>query len=483
MVKNISLDEINIKLKTKEELKEIILDINEKQHINIGHLAILEIYFMHIELEKYYDENKEIANKHDKDSKDISRLIKRVQNKDLDINLIINSDEMPDELGKGYFKSLRNTSQQILSSISGYITEISYINEIAKDIIHREQIKNEYTEVVKDIDINKFYENVYNFLTEDMNMLMTKAMEIVSVLPLKMPRKKYYDMLKQSIIKGLKNSSKEEVTLLLDRYKTIFNGSMEEDYGQKFDYYFRRTHELKNFNFKDSSIEEITQIHNNTKELLDEINILVGIVKQAGFITNRYIVINMVKNKLSDLDNEIEEIIDTWKKYMSNDSKSKENVVNKIEEKIKEVETTFNESNLNLNKLITEFSNQEIKLDKDSNEELLKTQRVLAYLNDNTLEKEELLHNKEVETVNKDYLEQATDNFIEFINRNSKNMENFERKARMRRLLCLIDFPFKRPDDFFNYLRNSVENTSKKDLIVNINLVAEVIARYRVGNQ
>ncbi|WP_202711016.1 hypothetical protein [Sporosalibacterium faouarense] len=463
------------------ELKKLILEINENQLNNIGQMAILESIMMEIDLKKIYNKNIDLINNQGEDGEKIVKLYKKIRNKDLDISLVINSNEMSKELGYGYFKNLRAGCQDLLSSISGYVTEISYLNEIASETLHKDDIKRGYVDVVENIDMDKFYQNVYKFLTEDMDSLSYRAMEVVSVIPMRISRNKYYDIIKTAIIKGLRSSSKEEVSILLDRYKTIFNGTMEEDYGQRFDYYFRKTHELKKFDFKDSSLDNLLELHNDTTEILTEIDRIVDVIRKIGLILNRYIVINLLKKRLTKLDEDILDILKLWDSCDEENNKLEEEIFDKCKDRIKSIEEDFGEDNLKLQEIITEFYKRESQMDEESNNQLLKTQRVLSYMNDMSLEKEELLFQNQIEVVDDNYLDQAVDNFIEFVDRNIKGMPNILRKTRMRRLLCLIEFPFKQPDEFFNYLRNSIESSSKEDLIANINLVAEVIAKYRTS--
>lgn len=481
MTEELQIDGRELDELTLEELKREILRVNDNQLYNIGHMAILEGLLFHIDLKENFNNNIDLVKQQCEDGEAISNLFEKISSKDLDIKLIVTSNEMSKELGKGYFQNLRKTCQRLLASLSGYITEISYINEIAYEIIHRRKITEEYNDVVESVNLEKFYQNVYKFLTEDMDLLAVKINDIISVLPLSISRKRYYDVLKSSIIKALEKNSKEEVIILLDRYKTIFNGTMEEDYGQKFDNFFRKTHKFKQHDLKSNSVTEIEEIYKDTTEALQELNTIVNILRQIGLIINRYIIINILKENLISFNDENKKIMELWDIYINrNDESLEQEILKTCENKIKDIEKRFSDENVKLHNLITEYDSKEGKIDKEFDKKLLKTQDVLSYFNDSNIEKEELLLKNEKENVSPDYLEQAVDNLVDFIDRNIKEMPNRMRKARMRRLLCLVELPFMKPDDFFNYLKNSVENISQENKIININLVAEVIARYRV---
>ncbi len=477
-----NINENKIYGKSNEELIDNIFRINDRAIKNIRDKAILEIIQMSINLKNDFNKKYDLINSLDEDGNEIIRLYDKVTNRDLDFNLIIKSDDIVNELGIDYFKNLRQKTYELLLSISGYITEISYINEISREILYRVDRQKRITDIIEDVDLNKFYQNIYSFLSEDLNSVPHKIKDLVSVIPLRTSKNKYFDIIKKSIIRGLSQSNEHNVNLLLERYKTIFNGTMEGKYGQKFDCYFRKTHEFKQFDFKSATLEDIEKIDKNTSQILHEMKNIINIILQIGLITNRFIVINLVKENMSaNSDESVQEILKLWSQYHQNIGEdSVEEINRKCQEKISYLGKSFTKDNLKLQELIDELYKKENYIDDKSNEKLLFTQKILSYINDDYLEKEELLFVGKSESVSIDYLEQAVDNFIEFIRRNIKNMDNRERKVRMRRLLCLTDFPFEKPDDFFHYLKNSVENSSSKlDLIININLVAEVIAKYK----
>ena len=469
MTKDINIDKELLKESSEKKIKEYIVKTNRNQVLNSLYMAVLESDKYKEILEENYANNKELLNKFPKEKSIIEDIYNKVVKKELDLNLLINTDNLDTNLKIDYFKNLRKDTYKILMAISGYITEIAYVNEIANEILKRNDFKEKYENLVENIDLNKFYENVYKFLMSDVNKLPQRAMEIISVLPLKISKHKYYDIIKKSIVKSFKNSSQERLDLILDRYKAIFNGTLELDYGQKFDYYFRKTHEFKKFNFKESSIKEVEELYINTSKILFEMNAIVNILRNIGMLINRFVVINMVKKIMSNEINQDEiEIIEKLRKDYS-----------KSMEDIKE---SFSKGNITLEALINELLSRNTDIDQEIDDILLSTQEILAYLNDNYLEKEELLFEGKIETVDRDYLDESIDNLIEFLNRNILDMNNKQRKVRMRRLLYITEFPFENPDDFFSYLKNSLElNSSKEDIIVSINLVAEVMARYKKG--
>ena len=50
-------------------------------------------------------------------------------------------------------------------------------------------------------------------------------------------------------------------------------------------------------------------------------------------------------------------------------------------------------------------------------------------------------------------------------------MSNIERKLRMKRLLSIMEFPFESPEDFMDYIKNSLDQrtTSNNEILIAIN--------------
>lgn len=465
-----------------EELSQKILDINIEQLMNIKNRALIEIFQLGLKLKSFYTENTNLLLKLEKDGEKVNALYKKVHNILFEVNNKLEPQQLLNDLSIEYFFSLRDDVENLLVGLSGYITEISYVHEISREIIHREEVYRAYSQVIENVDTNKLYQKIYNFLIEDMSTLPQKIIEVVSAIPLKIARKKYYDLIKTATIQAFNGNSQERVNLNLDRYKSIFNGSMEFHYGQSFDYYFRKTHELKQLDLEGLTFEKAEKIYDNSVDVLSEVNVITSIIIQIGLLANRFIVLKMLEDKTSDKDDiELEEIINLWNRF-NEDMKSKieEKIANQCEDKINELERGLGEINGKFQELIERFYGNKGQLNETLDSEMLKTQKSLTYLNDVSIQKKELLFEESNDTASASYIEESVNSFIDFLDRNIKKMGNKERKVRMRRLLCLIDNPFKNPDDFFSYLKSSLEtNNSKRELIINANLIAEAMSRYK----
>ncbi|WP_425448193.1 hypothetical protein [Dethiothermospora halolimnae] len=467
--------EEELKNLTKEKLKNYILNINDKQLTRIGILSLLEMIQSIIDVKDGLEEGKELLeDRLSEEYDDIINLYKDIEIIGKDIFNIL-KDQGDNKIEEKHVFELREKAHKLLLGMSGYITEIAYINEIANGVLEKEKFNKSYNNMVQNIDLKKFYDNVYKFLTEDMNTLHIKAMEIVRVVPMKIAKQKYYDIIKTAIKKSLGNSSETKTDRLIKRYKSIFNGTMEIEYGQGFDFYFRKTHEFKQFDFKTASIDEVEKVYNDTTKILVEMNDITEMIREIGLIINRIIIILFSIDKISNKKEQVINIIEIY-----NDDKRQRELSKLLKEGFKEVNEEFTKDNINLEKIIGVYIDKDRNIDEDINKELMVTKEYLAYLNDNYLEDIDLLIDKEGEIATQDYLEQSVDNLTQYINRNIKGMSNKQRKVRMRRLLYLTDFPFEKPEDFFNYLKNSIENNSSKDdIILSINKVASVMASYK----
>ena len=107
------------------------------------------------------------------------------------------------------------------------------------------------------------------------------------------------------------------------------------------------------------------------------------------------------------------------------------------------------------------------------NEELERTKRILTYYNDTDFIGEEILSLDNENMVTPNFLEQACESLIKYINRSLSGMSNLERKIRMRNLLASIELPFGGIGEFFDYIEYSLDvKVSSKE---NINFIIAYI--------
>ncbi|RKD32714.1 hypothetical protein [Thermohalobacter berrensis] len=463
-----------IKEMTQEELEKYIYDINEEQIWNICHLAICEIFEKGIVIENAYKENFGKIEKLN-ERKELERIYEEIE------NIILNIAQKGSNVNMDIdnLKELRKNIVNLIMILSSYITEISYVNEISNDIIKKDSFKKIIVD--EEINLEDFYNDVYKFLIEDMNKLPDKISDIVKVIPLRITKTKYYEIIRNDLKKSLKGLSEKQINLIIERYKSIFNGAMVVEYGQKFDIYFRKAQEFKRFDFKKAKIQEIKNLEEESLQVLMELYSIITLIRGMGQLINRFIVLAyaLENNQNIKLD-EIEELSEKAIEYKRESKPNiKEEIISLCNNKINKAESRINNNNKLLEEIYKEYSKKKLKLKENLNLKLLETKKLLIYINDYNLEKEELLFLEKSYKTKNDYVQHIIDSFIQFIDRNIKGMSNIKRKARMRRLLSVLEFPFERPEEFFYYLKNSIElHTTKKDIMFIMDKVAHVMEKY-----
>lgn len=339
--------------------------------------------------------------------------------------------------------------------INHYIQKIS----AERDYKDREYSKSE---VLKMVDaINRELNNV----REDYYKYSFIISQVISVVPMRLVKDNYFNVVKNSIIRNFKSSTKYEVEKRIKEYKKIFDSSMLDGYGTKFDYYFREIQYLRNMDLSNKEFSDLTNLLDKIKDLSEELLSLYNLIIEIGLSVNMIIVISLIGKNLDS--NEIEEIYIEWKGLLDNSDKSSiDDFLVKSKEKIKSIEKEMASDLENFYLLNTEAIGREEFNYDEINIELGKTKEILTYYNDTELNSKEilLLDNENMVTIN--YLEQVSDSLIKYINRSFTGMNNLERKIRMRNLLSAIELPFSGIGEFLDYIEYSLDlKVSSKETI------------------
>ncbi|KNF09546.1 hypothetical protein CLPU_3c03260 [Gottschalkia purinilytica] len=465
---------------SNEELLNDIKETNRSQLSNIGLMAYVELFNRNVYLRTILKEEQDLLKDMLNDEKSFKELYDKCHSSFIGLEQASNLKDS-EEINIDELKELRRDIVKLLKGLSAYSTEISYSNEIAKDMIYKNFIKENETDLDKNLDYRKFYQSVNAFIIEDPNMIKNKVMDITSILPVRVSKQKYYDIISKAFIRNLSKGSKKRTDVVLNRYKTLFNGSLEAEYGLYFSKYFRKAQEARQIQFEKASQEELKEIYNDTFNTMSEINKVSNIIRELGVIVNRIIAIAMLKESiLSEIEEyPINSLVSSWKSYIK-DENNRSKVIENYKKLFEALDKKFKETNIKLQKLTLENFNRKNKIDDNLKEELLKTQYVLDYINDYALEQEEILPSDYEDAVDKEYLEQAVKSLIQFIDRNIKDMSNSQRRIRMKRLLALTEMAFASPQEFFEYFANSIDMiSSKEELLSTMNSILELMNFYR----
>ncbi|MTI71768.1 MAG: hypothetical protein FH751_16085 [Firmicutes bacterium] len=454
----------------KENNTQLINDVVETNNsllYNIKQIALLELLYKNIEVKFSIEKNKKILKELGKEEKAIYRVHNKIDDKVKNINHGFSNNLN----NKESLKKLRQETYRLLNGIYGYMTELSYCNEISADILDKMKQAPPY-----EVNLERFYKDVRSFLLKDKSKYNEKIIELIKITPIRISKYKYYDILRSTIKNTLKDVNKEKVDIVIKRFKGIFNGTLEKDYGQMYDKYFIEAQKCKRFDYKSANFDDIEKLYKNTNNNINEIQSVIEIVRGSGLIVNRLLIISMI-NEL-DSKRQFEEFVDKslkeYRKFLN--KKDLDSILSYYEKEL-------HSYNLNLSKLSEKyFSNyNNIKNEKRKGNLVSRyvlTNNALTYLNDYYLENYKLLQFDDKDNQDINHLEQAIENLIKYIDRNIKNMSNLQRKVRMKRLLTLQEKPFD-IEDFILYLKNSVEYLDKKERLATLNRVAGIINKYK----
>lgn len=482
MNKQTAVNETISKLSDEALIKEIS-DKNRLQLSNIGSMAYIELFNRNLYLKSILKENKQLIEELLEEDSKFKQVYKSIESKALNLENIFDIDKLNENLNLEELKNIRKDIVKVLRTLTAYSTEISFTHEIAKDILYKQFIKDNESEIDKTVDQQKLFDAISKFVMEDPTSVQKRIMDLTNVLPMRITKAKYYDMISQAFKRNLNYSSKRQTDVVLARYKTLLNGSLESEYGLYFNRYFMKSQEFRQVEFGKLSDEELNKVYEDSYKVIMEIASAANVIRELGVIVNRLISICILQKEISqEVSNyNIDSLKDVWKAFIQDETQENQAEVLKTYKSIFAVlDSKFRQTNSELQTLTMENFNRKNKINDDLKLEIMKTQYVLEYINDYAIDQEEILETDYQSVVEKEYLDEAVDNLVKFIERNITQMDALQRRMRMRRLLTLTENAFIDPNKFFEYLANSIERTSAKDeLIATVNSVLEIITEYR----
>lgn len=481
----VNLDKINervSKLKD-EEVIEQIAQTNKNQLSNIGSMAYVELFNRNLYLRTLLKESEQLVKELLEEDDKFKEVYKKVEKRAIDLTNILDMEKIDETLDIDDLKVLRADIVKLLRTLTAYSTEISYTHEIAKDILYKKFISENESEIDKTVDQQKFFDATSKFVMEDPNTSKNRIMDITNVLPMRITKAKYYDIISDAFKRNLNYSSKRQVDVVLDRYKTLLNGSLEPEYGLYFNRYFMKSQEARQVDFKNMSDEEINDVYEESYKVMMEIGDISNILREFGVIMNRLIAISILQEEILEnvKDYDMKSLTKSWKTFVEDENKENQSKVLKLYKSLfDKLDSRFKDINSELQILTRENVNRKNKIGDELKSKLAKTQYILEYINDYSVDQEEILESDYQTIVEKDYLDEAVDNLVKFIERNITALETRQRRMRMKRLLTLTENAFNDPNKFFEYLANSIERiSSKEELIATVNGVLEIITEYR----
>lgn len=462
------MEDLNMEFKgkTNQELRDEILALNRKQLTYIKESSFLTVLDSILKLKEMLDSLKERENIINSDEfRIINNYLKEIMELNEEIVELGLEQVRQDKIERLY--TIRKELYKFFSIIEGYSRELNYItmlidHYVSKLIAERDYKDSKYdrSDILELIDfISKKLDDAKNDYSKYTNIISL----VISVLPMRLVKETYYNVLRSSFIRNYSNSTRYEVEKKINDYKRIFDSSMFDGYGTKFDYYFREIQNYRNMDFSNKDFDELDKITEASLKLSEELLVWYDLLIELGILVNRMIVISLIGE---DLDSdEIEDIYYDWKE-LETDRSHLDELVDRLKLGIENIEKEMFEEleiyyALNRQALGRKDFNYE-----DLSQELLKTKEILTYYNDTNFNSEKLPSLYDEQIVSPSYLEQVSNSLVEYINRALATMGNLERKIRMRNLLAAIDLPFSGIGEFFDYIEYSLDiKVSSKEMI------------------
>lgn len=462
------MEDLNMEFKgkTNQELRDEILALNRKQLTYIKESSFLTVLDSILKLKEMLDSLKERENIINSDEfRIINNYLKEIMELNEEIVELGLEQVRQDKIERLY--TIRKELYKFFSIIEGYSRELNYItmlidHYVSKLIAERDYKDSKYdrSDILELIDfISKKLDDAKNDYSKYTNIISL----VISVLPMRLVKETYYNVLRSSFIRNYSNSTRYEVEKKINDYKRIFDSSMFDGYGTKFDYYFREIQNYRNMDFSNKDFDELDKITEASLKLSEELLVWYDLLIELGILVNRMIVISLIGE---DLDSdEIEDIYYDWKE-LETDRSHLDELVDRLKLGIENIEKEMFEEleiyyALNREALGRKDFNYE-----DLSQELLKTKEILTYYNDINFNSEKLPSLYDEQIVSPSYLEQVSNSLVEYINRALATMGNLERKIRMRNLLAAIDLPFSGIGEFFDYIEYSLDiKVSSKEMI------------------
>ena len=446
---------------TNLEIKENIVLHNMKQLKNIKNASYLNIFNIIISLKEILEHKEEID---DSRFNGESELLNRY------VDMIINSVmESMSDMGEKNLKledsiEIRKELWELLGIAEGYLIELSFVGEFVDQygikILSKKDHNNKIYDSKNVDELKVIIEKILIESKDDFKKYIYIISRIISIVPMRLVKDNYYDIIQKTLIRNFQRYTKPQIENKLNDYKKQFDSSTRDGYGTKFDYYFREIQKMKRIDLKNKTLDELSTMVNEVVKITKEINELLDFIFRLGLLSNMNIVITLTDKIPNSF--EIEDIYDQWMKILKNKDKKEikefklmlENEIGKVEENIFKDLNEF--ENLNMEALNREdFDYEEL------NEELTYAKEVLTYYNDNNFSAANILFPSQEEITDRvdlEYLEQISDSLIQYINRSIFNMNNVERRTRMRKLLSLIELPFGGIEDFSKYISYSLDS-------------------------
>lgn len=456
-IENLRNEELN--QLSNEELKDNVSEVNKGQ---LSKVANISYQFLTSEITTIMKAMKNEDFQHEIGKSNEKKMI--FENFNYMVNLFkqLNDLELSIDVEQKMTKlmDIRKEYHELSEALYGYEIELSYVKELFDYNIMKKVEKEEYEYL--NVDKNEFYillNKVKEILSDRMIDDFTYIdiiSNITGVLPFRMSRPKYYDILRAAIFRNLQDYPVTIVEKQIEDYKKLFNASLHGNYGIIFDNYFSQVQRFKNMPIEDLNLKEFDNIEEDIMDLSMDIGSIRNFIIDIGICLNRLIVILLNKDKLSlSYKEEIHLVLEDSEGQI--DEEISNSIIKRCKTELLKIEKELLVDVERLKILNSEIFKREGFFDKDLNKELLFTEQVLIYYNDMEFRGYEILFPGVEEGISDSYIDQLIDSLIHYIDRSIIGMSGIERKIRMRRLLSALELPFQDIEQFLSYIEYSLD--------------------------
>lgn len=468
-----NMEEFKVKLKDmdNEQLKDHIIEHNNVKLNNIKRSSYLNAFGAVLSITSIMDRIEEFDY-----LKGLSELDLFKDYMNLAIKLInesVDEEKTSQQLEKA--KKTRNEIYELLKIVESYYIELSYVGSMV-DHYGLMLKSKEYNREYSSINIEKVISLIHDKLEEyksNYSMYNHIVSQIIQFIPIRLTKDKYINIIENSVSRNLKPLNKNQIEDRINYYKRQWDSSIQYGYGSKFDHYFAEIQKLKNEDIKNKNLSELDEMVNTIIDITRDINELYNFILISGLVYNMIIVIYLTDKE--PLDREILELKKQWNSVLSSkDENEIQEFMKSNETIIKEVEESMTEDIDEFQELNKEAVVREDVIDDELEEVFEYTKEVLTYYNDYNLNNIDSLLSQNMEKVSDLFLDEWVNSLSSYIKRTLSHMDNVERKARMKKLLSLVELPFASIGEFEDYIRyslNSRVSSSKETLFIIENMV------------
>jgi len=456
---NNSIDFSNM---SNEDLKEKLIEMNEEQLSNIRDMSYYYLFSNTLDVLNLLDRQRFLTEFiiSNKEKEKITNICKTIIELFKNYHSTLSKEQRTEKIN--ILIDMRKKLYDMYVTLYGYEIEASYIKEIFEYEILKRSWQKQYEKFVvnkDDIDytINRIsYTLNHNRLNQYVFLELVSG--ILSVIPFRLSKNRYFDVVKATLMRNFNRYPANIVENQMERYKMLFNSRLIGDFGILFDSYFTKIQNFNNVDLKLKSFEELESDIEQINNLYLEISKLRTFIQNLGITINRLISLYLSLEKVS-VTTEFQNYFKRWTQYEEDsDENMLESILKDSNSKLISSEQKLLDNVQSFEKAIQESSKREIILDENVNQDVKYTRNILIYYNDINFNKHEVLFPDTYEIIEGNYLEQLVDNLIQYIDRNMRNMDGFERKIRMRRLLAMMELPFNDMGEFLSFVEYSLDN-------------------------